>query len=67
VDLVWLGTFGPNDWAASWYGRPGMLRFRYHFEGSSVEGGHTDLVIENDQRLTEVSLVGDRRLAERLR
>jgi hypothetical protein len=65
VDLVWTNVFGPNDRAASWYGKPGLLRFQYHFEGSSTPGGPNDLVIENDQRLTHFDLVGDRRLADR--
>jgi hypothetical protein len=55
VSLVWVGTFGPNDVADQWYGRPGLLRFRYHFEGTPdpVTG---NIVIENDQRLTHLSI-----------
>lgn len=66
VGLVWVGTSGPNDVIDSWYGRPGLLRFRYHLEGAPDPVTGT-IVIENDQRLTRVSLGDDHeRIAQRM-
>ncbi|MFI5372901.1 MAG: hypothetical protein ACHQ52_15205 [Candidatus Eisenbacteria bacterium] len=58
IGLVWVGSFGPNDVAELWYGKTGLLRFRYHFEGAPDPVAGTT-VIENDQRLTHVSLSDD--------
>jgi hypothetical protein len=65
VGLVWVGTFGPRDSAASWYGKPGLLRFRYHFESEPDSVTGTSTVIENDQRLSYFRLVGNPGIAER--
>jgi hypothetical protein len=60
-----VGTFGPRDSAASWYGRLGLLRFRYHFESEPDSVSGASIVIENDQLLERANLVGIPGLAGR--